>query len=237
MFGKSNSNSLEILITVIGIILTGLIGYGQWDLGRKQLAFQNTVKKQQQTAREEAQAVEKKTAIDLIEMQALNMVGPYLGDLGVEGDKGKVAERVVGETVDYLSNTHSRTSLANIAKNLIDKTNTVSEETRSRIAEATEPAKQREVWFSVLASLNENEIEKAKSIANEKLRMISESGESFSVEVWKTKISKNFAIVVGGSVDNKRAIVLARKARKEHWADDAFAQVDKEWKIIGAAPF
>ena len=237
MADRKGNKSLEISIAVIGAILTALIGYGQWNLGQKQLEFQKEVDKQNQADKSQTIAAQKKASIDLLEMQALNIVGPYLGDLGVGGEQGKKAERVVSETADYLTTKYKRTTLAEIAKNLTDKATSVSEETRSRISEATEPAIQTEVWFTVLASLREDQLNDAKRVANEKLAEIKASNESLPVEIWKTKISKNYAIVVGGEVNRSRAVELSRLARSEHWADDAFPQVDKSWEKIGVAPF
>lgn len=96
---------------------------------------------------------------------------------------------------------------------------------------------QQETWFTVLASLKDNELEIAKNVANEKFSIVQRSSQTLPVEIWKTKTSKNYAVVVGGELDKKQAWRLVRKAQSENWASDAIAQIDEEWVIVGSAPF
>ena len=98
-------------------------------------------------------------------------------------------------------------------------------------------APEQGAWFTVLASIPGNDLTRAKIIANEKYGLVHESERSLSVELWKTKISNNYAVVVGGVQSESEAAKLAEGARANGWASDAFAQIDKEWHQIGVAPF
>lgn len=219
-----SSKKLEIFIAVLGVTITALLGYGQYSLGKNQLE------------------VQRKSSVDLIEMQAMTMVGPYLGDLGKGDEKGETAERVVTETADFLSRKYKRISIANLANSLIEKSKTVGQMTKTRIAEATQAAptqtsRQEKNYFAVLASYPIDQLDQAKEAANEMLKLVKAGGSEEPVELWKTKISKNYAVVVGGRLEKEKAFQLAKTARAKHWADDAFWQIDKEWSPIGTSPF
>lgn len=220
-----SGKKFEILIAVLGITITALLGYGQYRLGVNQLEAQ------------------KKSTVDMIEMQAMSMVGPYLGDLGNDNEDGKAAERVVSETVEYLSNRYGRTSLAKLAEGLIEKSKTVTETTKVKIYEATRAdvrqmdQPQESKYFAVLASYPLNKLETAKQAANRKLDQVKASGFQETVELWQTQISRHYAVVVGGPMSQKKAMELVKTARSEDWADDAFWQVDKNWSHVGKAPF
>jgi hypothetical protein len=69
------------------------------------------------------------------------------------------------------------------------------------------------------------------------LKLVKVIDKNLSVQLYKTKISNNYAVVVGGSIEKDEAISLARQAREEDWASDAFAQKDRQWSKVGDAPF
>lgn len=56
------------------------------------------------------------------------------------------------------------------------------------------------------------------------------------VELWQTKISHNYAVVIGSRTDRATAVASAGAARKGGVATDAFAQPDREWTKLPQSP-
>jgi len=60
---------------------------------------------------------------------------------------------------------------------------------------------------------------------------------TFSVALYKTKVSQKYAVVLGTGLDRSAALTLAAEARHRQLAADAFAQQDRSWDPAGTAPF
>jgi hypothetical protein len=108
---------------------------------------------------------------------------------------------------------------------------------KARLEEATVPVAAGAQWFTVLASLPEADEAAARRDANKKLDQLKASNRALNVVLYRTKVSKNLAIVLDGPTDRQTAIALAAEARKSDLAKDAFAQQDRSWTLIGRAPF
>lgn len=87
-------------------------------------------------------------------------------------------------------------------------------------------------WFAVLASYGESELQNAQDHARKIVAQLAEQGESYQVEIYRTKISKSLAVTVGGRLARSEAVALARMARAKNWAHDAYAQVDRDWAFV-----
>jgi hypothetical protein len=216
----------EIIVAAFGIAVTAILGFGQWSLVRQQNNMQamKTI-------------FEEKRGIDDIEIRTMAMISPYLGSLGDQSDEGKRAVKVVVATAEFLSNKHERTSLAEMAYRILELAPLVEQSVKTRMKEATQKAPILSPWFTVLASLPGDQPAIAREVAKAKYKLINSTDNALAVQLYKTKISKHYAVVVGGPLTNDEAVSLARKARESGWAKDAFAQKDREWSKIGDAPF
>lgn len=87
-------------------------------------------------------------------------------------------------------------------------------------------------WYAVLASLPLNEA-LARKKANELLAIARRLGFSQEIQLYKTQISNNYAVVIGGQMTKSDALALAAAARQKALAFDAFAQQDRSWTLMG----
>jgi hypothetical protein len=108
----------------------------------------------------------------------------------------------------------------------------VNKQVKVRLEEATQSTDGKVPWYSVLASIDGNDIETAKRVAKEKLELSKSVGIEAPIEIYKTKLSNNYAVVIGGPVTQTQAASLASKSRTEGLADDAFAQKDRSWAFV-----
>jgi len=88
-------------------------------------------------------------------------------------------------------------------------------------------------WYVVLESLPGNDegraVKEAERVGVETRR----AGLAQSVQLYKTRISNNYAVVLGGQMAKSEALALADVARKK-FASDAFAQQDRGWTFVRA---
>lgn len=108
----------------------------------------------------------------------------------------------------------------------------VSPIARSRVKEATVAPSGTDIWFVVLASLPDNRLESARKVAADKGALAARLKIPGTITTYKTKISRNYAIVIGGPKRGEDAEVLARAARDAGLADGAFPQQNKEWALV-----
>lgn len=241
-----SSKWFEIAITAIGVLITAVLGYGQWRLGQQQNAILENQANQQL-----------ERSIDNIEVQVMTLVSKHLGKLGTVGEEAEVSQKVVLAAAEFLSNKYGRTSLAAMAAKISEGNPKIGNPIQGRFAEATQPPPQLQVrslgtdwpeskgqqppertnWYAVLASLPGDQLKAAEAEANGKLIKAREKGFSQGVQLYKTKISNIYAVVIGGALDEASARDLSKKARSLELTRDSFAQIDKEWKFVGDAPF
>lgn len=235
----------EIIIILLGIIITAILGYGQWKIGETQnlilkqqiesqkILAQEQLKSQKQQTEKQLASQEKQT-IDQIEIQTMNLVASHFSSLGEDGEEGKKAERAVMIAANFLSDTYGRRSLAEMAKELINDSQHVDAEVVLRVTEAAEPLPEKNPsWFTVIGSFDTYNLDKAEQKAAELSETIKKAtGDSLKVSIYKTKFSSHYAIVVGKAQSKELADQLAYKARKLGWAKDAYSQIDRDWKQI-----
>jgi hypothetical protein len=84
-------------------------------------------------------------------------------------------------------------------------------------------------WFTVIASysMGEGGLGRANALAD----AVTQRGAC--AEIWQTKISRNYAVVLNGPTDAKTASAAATQARSSGLARDAFPQRDREWARVG----
>lgn len=92
-------------------------------------------------------------------------------------------------------------------------------------------------WFAVLMSLPVRDELSAKTAANKIQNMLKTQKARYVVQIYRTKISNNFAIVLGGPSERREALEAVRFARQSGLSTDAFAQPDRGWTHIGNTPF
>jgi len=222
----NRSKAYEISITALGVLITAILGYGQYRLGAEQAK-----------ANDRQQRAEDRRAVDSIEVQVLNLVGPHLSNLAKPGPEFAGSQRVVIAASDYLTETHGRTGLARMAARISEGNSAVPAEVTARLQEATVTSSPSANWFAVLATLPPDNEADAKRNADEWLVRVSAKKPNGKVALYKTKISNNYAVVLGGAETRETAVELAREARRLSLVADAFAQQDRGWTLIGSAPF
>ncbi len=89
-------------------------------------------------------------------------------------------------------------------------------------------------WFAVLASYPESQFNDAQEQARKIANQLKKEGRKLKVEIYKTKISRDYAITVGGRLYKEQALSMARMARERAWGKrrDAFAQKDRDWDLV-----
>lgn len=95
----------------------------------------------------------------------------------------------------------------------------------SKAASVTAPSSQ---WFAVIGSypVNEAGLREARQKAAEVMR------QGQCTEVWQTVVSNNYAVVLDGALDEASARKAAADARTSGIASDAFAQPDRNWRVV-----
>lgn len=223
-----HSKKFEITIAALGMIVTGMLGYGQIRVS------------QEQNRQEESQkATEEKRAADDVEVKVMTMVAPHFLDISKPGENFEASLRVIESAATYLTERHSRPGLALMATQIARGNKAVPQEVQTRLQEATVvplPSTTRK-WFAVLASLPASDLTPAQTFANERLQQLKNTGLNVEIQLFKTKISNNYAVVVGGPLERNDAIELASQARSKGLARDAFVQQDRDWTFVGKAPF
>lgn len=236
MNDEKGAKSFQLAIAAAGVIVTALLGFGQWQLSQQQNRMLDEQHKAEAKKARDTIAADKERAADNIEVQVMALVAPHLAKLRGADKESKNSERIVIAAEEYLSNTYGKTALAQMHSRIVEDSPFVKRETRQRIEEATEPVKEGAPWYTVLASLPANDLDAARNIAKEKLKMAERVGLPRDVKVYKTKLSNNYAIVIGGQMARSDAIDLATAARQRGLAADAFAQQDRSWKLVSEAP-
>ena len=234
---EKSAKSFQLAIAAAGVVVTALLGFGQWQLSQQQNRMLDEQHKAEAKRASDTIAADKEKAADNIEIQVMTLVAPHLAKLRGAGEETKNSERIVIAAEEYLSNTYGKTALAQMHSRIVEDNPFVKRETRQRIEEATEPVQVGAPWFAVLASLPANDLDAARNIAKEKLKMAERVDLPRDIQIYQTKLSNNYAIVIGGQMARSAAIDLATAARQKGLATDAFAQQDRSWRLVSEAPF
>ena len=205
----------KIFLGIVGAAITVILGVGQLRLGN----IQHDLAERQMKLKHELSAQQ-------AELQTLATVSQYLGLMGEPGATGERAKKVITAAAEHLSEKYNSQFLAKLADELL-----AGEDLQIR--EATEPIFAEPNWFAVLASYGEDQlasaIDHAKRLAS---TLLSQGATEYQVVVYKTQISRHYAITLGGRMPEVEAVRLAQRARAQDWAGDAFAQVDRNWTEV-----
>jgi hypothetical protein len=85
-----------------------------------------------------------------------------------------------------------------------------------------------ELWFPVVASYSLN----AQGLRLAQQRVVELTGAGQCAQIWRTKISDNYAVVLGGQMTRDRATKLVSTAKQSGLAKDAFPQRDRGWTLM-----
>src|SRR5438552_18363431 len=110
-----HSKAFEITIAALGIIVTGLIGYGQYRLNDTQNQFIRDQKQAESDRIEAQQKADAKRYGDATELQVMSIVAPHFVNLTKPGKDFDSSWRVVESAATYLSDQHQRSGLAAMA--------------------------------------------------------------------------------------------------------------------------
>jgi hypothetical protein len=101
-------------------------------------------------------------------------------------------------------------------------------------AEAVSPDVPRNLdrWFAVIASYP---VSRSGLAAARKQAEVAGTRVGCA-QVWRTKISNNYAVVVGGAANQASALVNAERSRSSGWGD-AFTQADREWSRVNGIAY
>jgi hypothetical protein len=237
MDDEKGANWFQIGIAAAGVIVTALLGYGQWQLSQQQNRMLSEQHLSEEKRASETNMADKEKSADNIEVQVMTMVAPYLSKLRGSGKEAETSQKVVLAAANYLSSQHKRTALAEMYHRIVEDSPSVKPEIKAQIAEATEPVIEGSPWYAVLASLSVNELSAARDVANEKLRVAEQIGLPQGVKIYKTRISNDYAVVIGGQMARSDALALVAAAKQKRLSTDAFAQQDRSWTFVGDAPF
>lgn len=217
---------IEVFLIGLGVVATALIGYGQWSLGQQQNSL--TLQLSQ-----EAETRNSTSSRQAAEIQLIQLVQPHLEEFA-DCAPDSASQKMVTVTGEYLSETHESDVLVRMAEKLRDECpeGTLKASINTRIVEATSvlsKGDEKNDWFAVIGTYGiskRSEAIKASRILQAK---VVGAGLSENVEVYLTKISNSFAIVLGGPMSESEAVRLARLSRENGIAKDAFPQIDRDW--------
>jgi hypothetical protein len=215
--GKDRALS-SVLLAIAGLAVTAILGYGQWSLGVSQ---------------REAEDLKEK---DAVEVQVMALIAPHLSKVREVGDDAESSRRIVQAAGDYLNTKYRSDALSRMYAQIVSEAPSVKQETVMRAQETTEVPTKDAPWYAVLASLPADDLNAAQELADEKAKMARGAGISQRVQIYRTKISNNYAVVLGGKLGKSTALLLAASAREKKLAPDAFAQQDRQnWDLVSDA--
>lgn len=87
-------------------------------------------------------------------------------------------------------------------------------------------------WFAVAGSFSLDNESGARIFAQELDLKLKAAGINRPVGLWRTVISQNFAVCVGGELTQAEASLLADQLRDAKMVSDAFAQRNRDWEPV-----
>lgn len=217
------SKWFEVVISICGIAVTALLGFGQ---------FEQTSRQQQEDAKHEA---------DNIEVQVISLVAPHLVNLAKQDADSDASEKVVLAAAEYLTTQYSRAALATMAAKITEGNKSVPPELLTRIQEATEAVPAAGKYFVVIATFARDDLTSAKTRANAFLPKVQEQAalHGAQVQIYQATVSNSLVVVLAGpagQLEKATARDYVTVARVS-FASDAYTQHDRQWIPQGAAPF
>lgn len=97
--------------------------------------------------------------------------------------------------------------------------------------ESSETPRPDASWFAVVATVPLDSPDAARSLSSSLASRLAQAGVEIPVRIYRTKLSRSYAVTVGGAMPQARAVTLARQVRASGVVRDAFAQPDREWTL------
>ena len=113
---------------------------------------------------------------------------------------------------------------AYINSNLAQKANVAA-----AAAEAAEAPKSEAKWYAVVGTLPLSDPSAAAALAASLGRRLAEADITQPIVLYETKISRSFALTLGGPQSQAQATALAARVRASGVVRDAFSQPDRDW--------
>lgn len=231
------SKFFEYFLSFLGIVVTGILGYGQIQIGREQARQAAMQEKDAKAEAARQDALAEKRQADLIEIQVMQMVAGHLENLARKDEKFESSQKVVVAASAYLTRKYDRRALSEMAREISEVNPSLTLNLLTSIKENTGRVSPQAPWFAVLMSLPASDKRSAERAANKISKALQPLRLKYGVQIYKTKISNNFALVLGGPLKREDAASVVLIAKKNMIAADAFSQQDRGWTFIGTAPF
>jgi hypothetical protein len=216
----------KIFLGIVGASLTTILGCQQHRMTIQMNELQHATSIQQQKESADQQRAQFALAQQQSEASTLELVLRHLSLINKPGLEGQQAHQIVLKGAKWLSEKYGNPFMALVVQEL-EVPKTPSE--ALQVGESTDPEPTGARWFAVLASFRESEKAPADKFARS---LAIRLGNAYSVEIYKTRISRNLAVTIGGPSERSRATDLAAEARHGGWASDAFVQVDRGWTRV-----
>lgn len=226
----------KVLVGVAGLVLSAVLAWGEW-----QDKEQDAARKSEEIARARDETARAREADATGEFhrwyERARDAKPgdenALNDLDVAGARAQILAREFNKPyyVDVVGTLRARLTPPRVG-DLVQVASSLklqSDEATARSKVALSP----DEWFAVIATYSGNQ---------EGLRFASErrtgaQAKLGCVEVWKTKIGGQYAVVAGGKVPRIIALANAQRARQTGEAADAFTQANREWTLQVSCKF
>ena len=228
---KIDHRTVELVLIALSVILTGGIGWSQYQLGLMQSNIALKLDQNQMERIKEQRAIESARAIDNMDLQLMNVAKDFLPDINKTNEEGKISRDVVLTTSQHLQENLKRNNFAQIVSKIIDEQyksgdSTITPSYKLRIDEIANSDSQNGEWFAVVASF----LPTSKKIAEKAvMRFREQSKNEYDFHMWKTKVSNHYAITIDSLITKEKANELVQVARTLNIANDAFTQKNREW--------
>ena len=123
----------------------------------------------------------------------------------------------------------ARRDPAAFAKSDIAMKGNVAAQAREAVEAPAEGAR----WFAVAGTVPVEDPAAARSLAAALSTRLKAAGVVAPIAIYRTKLSRSFAITVGGPLDPSVAKAIANRVRSSGVVSDAFAQPDRDWLPAG----
>ncbi len=209
----------KVFLGILGLIITILISYIQY------------------SNQSELEISKKKLQVEQNKFQMIKLVNENLAYLNDSGIKGKIANNIVTKFSSELSEKYDYPEIAQIVSNSINdtsiKTENIPQKSKFIVSESTESLgtnKEIDNWFCVIGTFAINDKENALKFKNQNAVRLTKDGKKCFL--YKTFVSNNYAVTINKKLNKKDANILVNYARQMGIANDAFAQIDRNWQFV-----
>ncbi|HWO91246.1 MAG TPA: hypothetical protein VNP53_04685, partial [Methylomirabilota bacterium] len=175
-------------------------------------------------------------ADDDLELQLMSLASPHLARLRESGKEAATSQRIVAAAAELLSS-RGRPALAQMADKIREQNAPAARAEPQTPIVARVAASPPDAWLVLLATLPGEDLKRAETVANDKLRAAQDLGMKPAVSIYKTRLKRRYVVVLGKPLDQAAAVAVAAQVRRSNLSADAFAEKDAGWELTGSAPF